>query len=254
MMSFDQRDGLLLGTFENVFSIHGIRAWFSTREGGISAGAFASLNVGLSTEDAPDHVEENRRRLFKATGVDARRVVIQRQTHSDHVAFVKAPGVYPDTDACYTDQDGLFLTVTVADCVPILFGTTSGKLVGVIHAGWRGTEKNITKRAIDQVAATCDVHPSDIVAMIGPSISAANYEVSEDVALRFEDRFVTRQAGRKPHLDLWAANGEQLRQAGVQEIHVAGYCTAQNQKLFFSHRASGGSCGRMLGIIGIEKA
>ncbi len=254
MMAFEKKDGLLLGTFGNVFSAHGIQAWFSTREGGVSAGVFASLNVGLSTEDVPDRVEENRRRLFRAAGVDARRVAIQRQTHSDHVAYVKAPGMYSDTDACYTDQEGLFLTVTVADCVPILFGSMSGNLAGVIHAGWRGTEKQIARRAINAVVATCDVHPSDIVAMIGPSISAACYEVSDDVALQFEDRFVIRQAGRKPHLDLWAANAEQLRQAGVAEIHVAGYCTAQNQELFFSHRASGGTCGRMLGIIGIEKA
>jgi hypothetical protein len=91
---------------------------------------------------------------------------------------------------------------------------------------------------------------SEILAVLGPSISGDHYEVSEDVAQKFAPEFIMRSGRSKPHLDLWKANVAQLQQAGVKSVSVSNYCTASRSDLFFSHRGSGGRTGRMLGIIG----
>lgn len=252
MMVFEKREGLVVGTFAPLTGIRGLRAFFSTRLGGVSRGVFESLNVGLHTDDTADCVMENRRRLWNATSFDPAALARQQQVHSDRVTYASSPGTMADTDASYTDRPGVFLSVTVADCVPILFCSPHHHVAGVIHAGWRGTLSGLALKTIRQVSKHLDVDPATIVAVIGPSISEKHYEVGPDVASRFDRRWI-RSRGAATHLDLWEANRDQLMQAGVGEVHVAGLCTKERNDLFFSHRAGGGRSGRMVGVIGFDK-
>jgi hypothetical protein len=253
MMTLVSSRGLLIGRFEPLASFPGLTACHSTRGGGVSTGPFESLNLGFRTEDEPDRVRENRLRFFRAAGIDGDRLAVQRQVHGERVAYVTSPGVFADTDASFTDRPGIFLTVTTADCVPILLYWPSVRVVGVVHAGWRGTEKRIVEKTVRAMAARFQREPEDLIAVIGPCISARNYEVGEDVAARFDASFVRRNGGATPHLDLAAANGAQLEAAGVRRVFPADVCTVERQDLFFSHRGSDGRSGRMMAIIGMNE-
>lgn len=245
-------DGIGIGRFKSFESFSGVVALFTTRLGGVSLAPYDSLNMGLGTEDIHARVVENRRRFFQAARIAEDRIVRQKQIHEDRIAYVTKPGLLNDTDACYTDRDNVFLTVTVADCVPILFYEPRKKIAGVIHAGWRGTEKAIARKTIEQIKSQFQIDATEIVAVIGPSISVNNYEVSEDVAEKFDRQFIDRNGFPKPHLDLWQANAYQLQAAGVKNIAISGLCTVARGDLFFSHRGSGGKSGRMVGVIGIK--
>ncbi|MBL7996615.1 peptidoglycan editing factor PgeF, partial [bacterium] len=212
---------------------------------------FDQLNMGITTDDKKENIEENRRRFFEAVGIDKNLVVIQKQVHETRSAYVSKPAFLDCTDAAFTDQRNVFLTVSAADCVPVLFIEPQKKIVGVIHAGWRGTENGITNNTIENVKQQFNIDAAKIVAVIGPSISVNHYEVSEAVASRFDREFVVRDGYSKPHLDLWKANEAQLKKAGVGNVFISGYCTVERRDLFFSHRGSGGRSGRMLGVIGI---
>ncbi|NUM81868.1 peptidoglycan editing factor PgeF [bacterium] len=251
-MDVHYTEGIGYGRFKSFEAFPGVAAFFTTRKGGVSSAPFDSLNMGLGTDDAYELVAENRRRFFQAVQIPQDLIVRQKQVHEDQIAYVTEPSLIGDTDACYTDRENVFLTVTVADCVPILFYEPRKKIAGVIHAGWRGTEKAIARKTIEQVKSQFQADASEIVAVIGPSISVKHYEVSEDVAEKFDRQFIHRNGFPKPHLDLWQANAFQLRAAGVENITISGLCTIEHGDLFFSHRGSGGKSGRMIGVIGIK--
>lgn len=250
-MYFEEKNKVRYAKFSCFDPFPFIRAAFSTRIGGVSEAPFDRLNLGITTEDIKTNVEENRNRFFRAVGVDMSSVVIQKQVHETRSAYVDQPAFLDCTDAAYTDKPDVFLTVSAADCVPVMFAEPENKIVGVIHAGWRGTQQEIVHQTIEKVKKQFSIDGSNIIAVLGPSISVKNYEVSEEVAARFEPVFIERNGHAKPHLDLWKANAAQLKNAGVKNIFISDYCTFERQDLFFSHRGSGGKSGRMLGVIGI---
>lgn len=254
MMSlyFEEKNKVRYARFSCFDPFPFIQAAFSTRIGGVSEAPFDQLNLGITTEDLKANVEENRDRFFRALGIDKRSVVIQKQVHESRSAYVDQPVFLDCTDAAFTDKPGVFLTVSAADCVPVLFAETERKIIGVIHAGWRGTQQEIVFQTIEKIKKQFNVDGSKISAAIGPSISVKHYEVSEDVAGQFDPAFIERKGHSKPHLNLWKANDAQLKKAGVQNISVSDHCTFERQDLFFSHRGSGGKSGRMLGVIGIK--
>lgn len=252
-MYFETIGSICVGRFEVFENAPAVRAFFTTRTGGVSKAPFDSLNLGLHSDDPKENVLENRKRLFSALEIPEDRIVRQHQIHEAAVAYVSEPGLQDSTDAMFTDVPNLFLTVSAADCVPILFFEPKKHIAGVIHAGWRGTEKRIAFHTIDKVKNQFHLNGSEIFAAVGPSIGAEHYEVSEEVAQKFDPEFVVRNGTRKPHLDLWKANADQLRQAGIRNISVSNYCTFTHRDLFFSHRASGGKTGRMLGMIGFTR-
>lgn len=252
-MYFETIGNICVGKFEIFRNYAAIRAFFTTRVGGVSGAPFDSMNLGMHSEDPKENVLENRQRLFTALEIPEDRIVRQHQIHEAAAAYVGEPGLQEGTDAMFTDVPNLFLTVSAADCVPILFFAPAKNIAGVIHAGWRGTEKRIAFHTIDKVKNRFHMDSSEIFAVVGPSIGAEHYEVGEEVAQKFNPEFIVSNGGRKPHLDLWKANAHQLRQAGVKNISVSNYCTFTHRDLFFSHRASGGKTGRMLGIIGFTR-
>ena len=233
----------------------GVLAAGSTRLGGVSKPPFASLNLGLSTDDDPLAIAENRRRFFTALGIEETCTASAYQVHGDAVLHVEGPGRWERYDALVTARTDVYLCVTVADCTPILLWDSRQGVVAAVHAGWRGTSLGILSKTLEEMHDGYGSNPSDCIAYIGTCIDACDYEVGADVADNFEPEFKRWDEGRQRFLlDLKKANKAQLLQAGVLEAHieVSPYSTVKNNDRFFSYRKEAGQTGRMLYVIGIK--
>lgn len=227
----------------------------STRHGGVSRQPFASLNLGLFTPDDPDAVEENRHRFFAGLDLDPSRIASSRQVHGNEVLVAFAPGRYEGYDAVVTDRRDLFLTVTVADCTPILLFDPVRQAVGAVHAGWRGTTLQIVAKALLTMHKTFGSRMADCHAYIGTCIDADSYEVDADVADHLPPPFKQWDDERGKFLvDLKAANRHQLLAAGLppEQIEVSPFSTFLDNEDYFSHRKEKGQTGRMLALIGMR--
>ncbi len=242
-----------------LYLVHG----FSTRAGGVSAGAFASLNVSYDVGDEPARVEENRRRLARAAAFDLARLIEMRQLHSDRVIVLAAAGAEAISglrgDALVAWDAGWVLGVRTADCLAVLLADSKRRAVAAVHAGWRGTLAGVVSRAVEALER-CGCARRDLVAALGPCIRACCFEVGPDVAGRFEGEFgpgVVRHDERGRRLvDLAEANRRRLVAAGLREesIEDLGLCTACRPELFFSHRRDRGRSGRQLAFISLAPA
>jgi polyphenol oxidase len=200
---------------------------FTTREGGVSSGAYASLNLG-SRGDDPERIAENRRLACGELGLDASRLVVNRQRHTARAVRAGENGGEP-ADALWTDEPGRPLLALAADCVPIAVVTTGAHpAVAVVHAGWRGLAAGVVG------AAAASLPDGPKAAMVGPAIGPCCYEVGPEVAERFDADLVS---GRL--LDLPSAAERALRAAGVDRVERLDLCTRCHRDRFFSHRASG---------------
>ena len=235
-----------------------VDALVTTRHGGVSAGAYATLNLSFGVGDRPQDVLENRRRAVTALGAGLGDLVFGKQVHGAVArvagradggagAAVADAGV-GEADALVTGDPGTVLGVLVADCVPIVLYDPAAHVLACVHAGWRGTVAGITGAALDAMAAL-GTRPGDVIAGIGPAIGPDRYQVGEDVAAAVRDCFgehaplVLRPDGTGRWLfDLWSASRLLLREAGVADrhIHVAAVPTGAD---FFSNR-SARPCGR----------
>jgi YfiH family protein len=233
--------------------LEGVPHGFTTRLGGASRGPFESLNLGGAVGDEPACVERNWARLRQATGLAFARV---RQVHGQRVLHAREPTPSPslEADAVISDRPGLAACVSVADCVPILLADPDSGAVAAVHAGWRGTLARAAASAVEALARDHGARPGDLLAAIGPSIGPCCYEVSEDLAARFRHEMgpaAGNPRGRQSRVDLWLANVQVLRQAGLakERIEVLGRCTACDPERFFSHRRDIGRTGRMVGFV-----
>jgi polyphenol oxidase len=234
--------------------VPGIVAAFSGRAGGVSAGPYASLNLGLRSQDDLQLVCENRRRLCAAAGADPSRTSSCRQRHSAVVhrmerdperAFDDAAVQSPDGDGLVTSAPGRALVVFGADCVPVVVARRDGSVIGVGHAGWRGLVDGLVEELADAVGGSA-------VAAIGPCAGPAAYEVRDDVAVPLVARFGPA-AVRGRHADLAECARIALERRGIEEIDIAGMCTITDAARFFSHRRDGERCGRQ-GLIAYRAA
>ena len=189
-----------------------------------------------------------------------------KQVHGNSVRILKrgampdgAANMRPDGDAVVSNQPGLALAVMVADCNPILVVDPTRGAAAAIHAGWRGTCARVGPAAIDTMRREFGSDPSDLIAAIGPSVGPDDYEVGESLLDAFAeaghsradiDRWFIRSKPR-PHLDLWAANRDQLAAAGLRDdhIYICGLSTVSHPDVFDSYRVAGEKAGRMAGII-----
>ena len=210
-------------------------ALFTTRHGGVSEGPYASLNLGVHTEDEPSAVTANRERVARLAGAPLAAV---HQVHGTTVVGADGDAV-PDADGQVTGERGLAPLVLVADCVPVAL--VSPEAVGVLHAGWRGLHGGILAAG---VRALRDRGATRVAAAIGPAIGPCCYAVGDELRAAF--------GTREPTLDLPAIAAGQLAAAGVGEVHATGLCTACAERdgapLFFSHRRDHGVTGRQAGI------
>jgi YfiH family protein len=224
------------------------RVTFTTRLGGVSEGDFESLNLGILTDDDPDRVVENRRRVCAAVGADAETATMAWQVHGAKVTEARPKGILERTtfeqcDGLWTDRPGQTMALVTADCFPVAIARDDPEAPGlcVLHVGWRGVLEGIGEAGVEALGG------DRLKAVIGPGIGPCCYEVGEEVAGPFRERFGDSVVvdGK---LDLAAATERALFEAGVRSVDRTGHCTACEPELFFSHRRDRGRTGRQ-GVI-----
>jgi hypothetical protein len=285
--------------------VHG----FSTRVGGSSrAYGKGDLNLGFTEHDARAAVERNRAAFLHEVGAVTRKrrnvsgkatssvwpLITLRQIHSDVIRCIdsnpeltrNAPNHEPMTgDGLITATPGLLLAIQTADCLPVIVVDAKRHVVGVFHAGWRGTVQRIVEKGIGEMHRRFGSRPRDLKAAIGPGIQGCCYEVGEEVRTKFESQFeyasslfheikesdpvrekypllflTARAPGhsdlpKKIFLDLVEANRQQLLAAGLpkKNIEASPLCTNCHPELLFSYRAEKGKTGRMMAVVGMRE-
>ena len=217
---------------------------FSTRRGGVSPPPYASLNLGRLTDDAGEHVDENRERLAAAAGVPRERILYGRQVHGARVRrALEAPSdsrPVAEEDGQATALPGMAALVFVADCLPIALAADGA--VAAIHAGWPGLAAGIVAEGVAALREVGGAGP--VSAAIGPGVAGCCYEVGEEVHEHFTG-YDARRGER--NLDIAAVARAQLEAQGVEVIDVA-LCTICDER-FFSHRRDQGITGRQAGVV-----
>ena len=224
------------------------RVAFSTRLGGVSESPFDSLNLGIRTDDRPERVLENRRRLCEAAGADAQGATMAWQVHGGRVAEARARGIlapgvtFERCDGLWSDRPGQAMVLLTADCLPIAVCRDGGTpALSVLHVGWRGLLAGIVEAGVQALG------PGTHSSAIGPGIGACCYEVGEEVAEPFRARF-DEDVVRGGRLDLRAAAERALLAAGCIAVDHVARCTSCEEDVFFSHRRDRGRTGRQ-GVI-----
>lgn len=228
----------------------GVCAAFTLRTGGVSAPPYESLNLGAHVGDAPQAVAENRRRVRWRLALPAEPVWLE-QVHGAQVqVLTAAPGGVPRADAAVTRERGVVCAIQVADCMPVLFASRDGAVIGAAHAGWRGLAGGVLEAALAALACPAQ----DTVAWLGPAIGAESFEVGEEVRAAFlaadpaaAAAFVRNGRGRW-QCDLGLLARQRLAAHGVAAVSGAGLCTVRDPAQFFSFRRDGRT-GRMAALI-----
>jgi YfiH family protein len=234
----------------------GVRAFFTTRTGGVSGGAHASLNLGPLSGDDPGAVRRNWGILLESQELTGRDLVIPRLCHGAAMIEAGEAGAAGGADAVFTSARGKVLAVTMADCLTALIVDTGTGCVAAVHAGWRGSRDNILGGALTRLFAEGLCRPETTRVALGPCLSPAALEIGGDVAATLPRDHVSLIGGR-PHFDLRGCNRAQAVAAGLPEDRVAeiGGCTRDDPARFFSYRRaqaeSGGITGRMAACIAL---
>lgn len=246
-----------------------------SRQGGLSAAPYASLNTGLSVGDDRPTVYANRRLLSEALGRPEWPIATSWIVHGDVVIEVGAewkldhdelydPGFRRRGDALMTREPGVFLLISFADCLPVLYFDPVQRVSAIAHAGWRGTTLGIAGQTVRALAERFSSRPADLLVGLAPAIGPCCYEVGPDVLEAFEQTpglleltvFEPHVNGRSDRwsLDLKETNRKQLLAAGVapEHIEVMPFCTACRTDLFFSHRREQGKTGRFAVLVGLN--
>lgn len=228
-----------------------IHAGTTTRSGGVSAGAWASLNLGDHVGDDHAAVVENRRRLVSGLVLPSEPVWLN-QIHGTTVVSAVSCGVAPEADASVAQESDVVCAVLTADCLPVLFCNRSGTEVAVAHAGWRGLVGGVLAETI----ATMQTPVTELLAWLGPGIGSSVFEVGPEVRQAFLDRdpvqtgaFTAR--GDKYLTDIYAAARRELATLGVWSVYGGEHCTVSEPERFFSYRRDG-TCGRMASLIWMD--
>ncbi len=242
--------------------VHG----FSTRLGGVSAGMWSSLNLGVSRGDDPDHVRENYRRFLTAVGAKGSTMAMCNQVHGAVVRNLTTADLKEDpygkvefeADGIMTAIPGVILTVFSADCIPILLYDPKRRVAAALHSGWRGTASGIVTVAVGQMAAVYGSDPADILAAIGPGIDRCCFETHEDVPNAMTAAlaggslpFIDLKDNGKFAVDLKGINARRLELAGLDPAHIAlcRDCTCCQADKYWSHRRQGTQRGSMASVI-----
>ncbi|CQR57516.1 peptidoglycan editing factor PgeF [Paenibacillus riograndensis] len=260
-----------------------ITAGFTGRQGGIGKAPYDSFNCAFHVGDEPTDVLGNRTLLAESLGFTLQDWTCGEQTHGNDIAVVKADdrgrgsldraSAFQGTDGLLTNVPGVLLTSFYADCVPLYFYDPLKKVVGLAHAGWKGTVAEIAAAMVARMETGYGSRPQDILAGIGPSIGDCCYEVDDYVMDHIrqledglkaaagsgpsQDLYRTSEADdRKSMLNLKEMNRRIMIKAGILPTHIecTSWCTSCNQDLFFSYRKENGVTGRMTSWIGIKES
>ena len=257
-MSFIQHNGIRYYQFDTLPARHAL----FTRHGGVSPNPWGSLNVGGTVGDDLDRVRQNRVRSFEALRREPDTMFDVWQVHSADVVCARAPRPvdesYRQADIILTDRPDVTLFMRFADCVPLLLHDPRKEVIGLAHAGWMGTLRDVARTAVEAMKKNYGSNPADLIAGIGPSIGPDHYEIGADVILQVmqkngdETELFLKSHHGKIHFNLWEANRLALERAGVGQIEVAGICTACHTDDWFSHRAEKGRTGRFGALISLQ--
>lgn len=239
-----------------------VRHLYSTRRGGVSRGNLGPMNLGFSRGDDKGAVVENFRRISYVSDIYIGDMVFSDQVHGDRIIYVdqqdRGKGIFKPkemegVDGLITDKPQVCLVTFYADCVPLFFLDPVQKVIGLAHAGWRGTVLEIGRKMVERLEADFGSKPADILAGIGPSIGPCCFEVGPEVEHEFASAFpawreeIIRPAetAGKSYVNLWRTNELILRQAGVLKEHitVTDLCTKCHAEYFHSHRRTGNDRG-----------
>ena len=259
-MPFHQPDTVRYYTFD-LLNEAGINHAVFSRVGGVSPSPWDSLNVGGTVGDDPERVRQNRIRSLQSVGRTLESVYDVWQVHSAVVVRADIPRLpeqsYVQADILITDRPEVTLYMRFADCVPILLYDPRRHVVGLVHTGWLGTVRQAVSAALQTMQAEYGTIPADILAGIGPSVSAHHYEVGKDVVDQVESVFgldaqsLLPEYNGKVHFDLWSANRLLLERGGVRSIEISEICTACHLEDWYSHRGEKGRTGRFGALINL---
>ena len=258
-----------------------VKAFSTTRHGGVSEGNYASLNINEYCGDSKANTDANRLLLANELGIDANHIIMPHQTHGVESRIIGEEfATLPDgvkkmllegVDAVMTNIPGMCIGVSTADCIPVLLYDEEHHAAAAIHAGWRGTQARIVHKAVQEMRMAYQTNPTKLKAVIGPGISLDNFEVGDEVYDAFEQAAFdmstiaeerikrnpnaddpTKAFERKWHINLPLANIQMLTHNGVDEANIinTGICTFDNADNYFSARRLGIESGRIYtGII-----
>lgn len=225
---------------------------FSTKDGGVSPVPFG-MNLSLATNDKRENVLKNREIFFSNLRIDINKVNFQKQVHSDSSVKIESPGFSGECDATFTDKPDVYLTVSVADCLPVFIYDPVRKMVAGIHAGWRGSADKITSKTITRLKSELGCKPENFIVFVGPCISQEKFEVGEEVGELFNEDVKFFKNG-KYFIDIRRENEKQLLETGVLKENIEHnlLCTYKEGNLLHSYRRDGINSGRMFGVIGMS--
>ena len=227
----------------NINCVHG----FSLRQGGLSDTPFDSLNLGGS-EDLPEKIISNRKIALNELGLSIDNLCNLKQVHGNKVNIAK-PG-QQEGDALVTNEPNLVIAISIADCYPILFYDEVNKVIGGVHAGWRGTVSKIAENTISEMHKL-GAKPQNIKVAIGQGICQNKFQVGKEVIEQFEQAGFPSTCWQENKIDLIECNKYVLLQNGIQEknIWTMNRCTFEED--FFSYRRDNGKTGRMWAVISL---
>ncbi|MCC7129461.1 MAG: peptidoglycan editing factor PgeF [Anaerolineae bacterium] len=266
-MPFHQKDTIRYHTFE-LLDDAGVPHASISRQGGVSPEPWASLNLGGTVGDERPRVLENHRRAFRALSRPFESRYDAWQVHGVEVVCADAPRPidqpHARADAILTDAPEVTVFMRFADCVPIFLYDPVRQVVGLVHAGWKGTVNQAARVAVQTMVERYRSQPRDILAGIGPSIGPHHYEVGPEVVELVRKAFGADASGlllgangsgakSAVKFDLWNANRLSLEAAGVRQIEVAEICTACHPDMWYSHRGENGKTGRFGALIGLSR-
>lgn len=259
-----REENLAVLKFPMLCTLPGVKHLFTTRDGGISKGDYASMNLSFTRGDEKENVLENYRIIASYMGVRVEDMVCSHQTHTTNVRHVTKkdcgkgvlyPRDYENVDGLITNEKNVVLCTLYADCVPLYFVDLKHHAIGLSHSGWKGTAGQMGKRTLERMKEEFGTNPRDVYAAIGPSVCVDCYEVSKEVISEFAGQFSKKEMecisyqkdNGKYQLDLWKANEIILLNAGILKEHlsVTGLCTHCNCNRMFSHRKMGDKRGNL---------
>ena len=241
--------------FDSFGKIQGLKHCITTKEG------WKTGNKPRFSESDEYPWKDYRQELAKALNISFDQLYIPKQTHSDIVIVISETTDNDDLigiDAMITNVKGVCLAVQTADCVPILLFDQEKKVIGAVHAGWRGTVEKLVEKTIKEMVNKYGCNPQDIKAGIGPSIYKHAYEIGTEVIEKVIEQFANYKSllipsmrDGKAFFDLWEANKILLTDNGVkpENIEILGMCSYELDHMFFSARRDGPDTGRMISCI-----
>lgn len=257
-MCLSEINGIYLNQSDVLLKFNSLVHGFTGRQGGVSKGEYESLSLSPRRGDDIECVRKNEEILCNALGFDHKKLTSTSQEHTDNIKIIEKEHVGYGITTLWSDGvDGIItqlknvpLICYSADCVPILFYASDIEAIAAVHSGWRGTNKKIAQKTVETLK-DMGANPDNIYAAIGPCIGICCYEVSEDVAKKFERVYYKEKTGGKYMLDLGKINFDMINNCGVPEknVSLSGICTKCRNDLFFSHRGQGGKSGTLGGII-----